>query len=55
MEPDRLQHDRSVARVIVQWYSFATFVSLRFHFSKEKFCQRFKNVIITFFLSSLNF
>jgi hypothetical protein len=34
-------------RVIAQQYSSATFISLRFHFCKETFGARFKNVTIS--------
>jgi hypothetical protein len=48
VEPDRPQHGWSAAIVIAQQYSFATFVSLRFHSGKKKCTARFKNVIISF-------
>jgi hypothetical protein len=48
VEPDWPQHDWSAAFVIAQQYSFATFVSLRFHSGKKKFTARFKNVNIIF-------
>jgi hypothetical protein len=49
MEPDRPQGDHLAACVIAQQYSPATFVSLRFHFRKEKFGARFKCVTMSFF------
>jgi hypothetical protein len=49
MEPDWPQHDRPVAFVIAQQYSFAIVVSLRFHSSKKKYGARFKNYITIFF------
>jgi hypothetical protein len=42
LEPDRPQHDRLAASVIDQQYSSTTFISLRFHYRKEKFVTRFK-------------
>jgi hypothetical protein len=42
LEPDRPQYNRPVARVIAQQYSSATFISLHFHYRKEKFVTRFK-------------
>jgi len=37
LESDRQQHDCPAVIVIVQQYSSATFVSLRYHYHKEKF------------------
>jgi hypothetical protein len=45
LEPDEPQHDRPVACVIAQQYSFATFVSLRFHSRTVEFGAHFKNVV----------
>jgi hypothetical protein len=53
MEPDRPQHDRSVAFVITQQYSSATFVSLYFRTHEEKLWACFGSVIISFFLTFL--
>ena len=50
MEPDRPQRDHLAACVIAQQYSPATFVSLRFHFRKEKYGARFKCVTMSFLL-----
>jgi hypothetical protein len=47
LEPDQLQHDCPAARVIAQQSSSATFVSLNFHSSKEKFRTLLKNVTIS--------
>jgi hypothetical protein len=44
LELDRPQRDRPAACVIAQQYSYATFVSLRFHFHQEKFGAFFKDV-----------
>jgi len=48
VEPDRPQHGWSAAFVIAQQYSFAAFVSLRFHSGKKKCTTRVKKVIIIF-------
>jgi len=42
LEPHRPQYNRPVACVIAQQYSSATFISVRFHYRKEKFVTRFK-------------
>jgi len=47
LEPDRPQHYHPAACVIAQQYSSATFVSLHFHSSKEKFGRLLKNVTIS--------
>jgi hypothetical protein len=41
-ESDGPQCNRSAACVIAQQYSSATFISLHFHYRKEKFVKRFK-------------
>jgi hypothetical protein len=48
VEPDRPQNGWLAAFVIAQQYSFAPFVSLRFHSGKKKCTARLKNVIIIF-------
>jgi hypothetical protein len=50
-EPYQQQHDRPGACVMAHQYSSATFVSLPFHSSKEKYGARFKNVITSIFLT----
>jgi hypothetical protein len=47
LELDRLQHDIPAAFVIAQQYSFAKFMSLRFHSRKEALGASFKYVIIS--------
>jgi hypothetical protein len=41
-ETDRPQYNRPATCVIAQQYSCATFISLHFHYRKEKFVRRFK-------------
>jgi hypothetical protein len=48
LEPDRLQLDRPAARDVLHRYSYATFISLRFHAHNENFGTRFKNVMNLF-------
>jgi hypothetical protein len=45
LEPDGPQHDPAAVCVIAQDCSSASFVSLRFHFHKEKFGALLKNVL----------
>jgi hypothetical protein len=47
---DRPQHDCFAACVVAQQYSSTTFVSLCFHYWKEKFGAHYKNVIFSSFL-----
>jgi hypothetical protein len=53
LEPDRPQHDRSAACVIIQQYSSATFVSLGFHSRKGKFGAHLKNAVTAISFYSL--
>jgi hypothetical protein len=48
------QHDRPAA-LVAQQYSFAIFVSLRFHYRKKKFSHYFKDVTISIFTTFKNF
>jgi hypothetical protein len=48
VEPDWPQHGWSAAFVIAQQYSFATFVTLRFHSDKKKIRCPLTNVNIIF-------
>jgi len=47
---DQQQHDCFAVCVVAQQYSSTTFVSLCFHYRKEKFCANFENEIVFAFL-----
>jgi uncharacterized membrane protein len=49
LELERRQRNRPTAYVIAQQHSSATFVSLRFHYRKEKFDALSKHFDVSFF------
>ena len=53
MNPYRSEHDVNTACVIAQQYSFATFVSLRFHTHEEEIRLSFQMYYFIYYLRLL--